>query len=138
MKRILLKTNSSSGFWKEKNEIEYTGLIENSASNYEIFTGWKTLSSSCPIYGIGYYFKGTTTTGEEKFSYIKILSIERTSVDSFKFTFEHLRESMKPGIEIKKLLDTFHNKKGMITVLSDEQLKNLLKEIEETPPENWL
>ena len=130
---ILLTTDWAKDYWHESKTAKYPGKV-----SYTQVPDWSNLAASCPLPGLGIYYRGRKNDYSRiPFVYIKIneMTYDPGTGNPY-FRFEPVRVSKTQSDRLRaKLPPTC---RGLISTIQIEDLLNVLSDIGEEPPDEWL
>ncbi len=126
-KVLVLATNWQPDYWESDKEAPYQKYT------YTDLSEWEGLSKSCPLPGIGRYFKDISSS---PFVYLKIMGMRYdTSTKQPYFNFKFLKKSKTESRKLENNLPSIH--RNLFSAIESEKLIQILKDIGEEPPEEW-
>ncbi|MGB9853143.1 MAG: hypothetical protein ACPLPX_09825 [Candidatus Kapaibacteriota bacterium] len=134
MKKILLLATAwEPDYWESDKEAPYP------KTNYADLPEWDDLSKNCPLPGIGrYIIQKNKDYSSNQFVYLKITGMRYDpSTKQPYFDFKTLMKSKTESYKLKDHLPKFNQNK-LFFAIESEKLIEILKNIGEDPPEEWL
>ena len=130
---ILLKTDWACDYWHTSKSARYPGNV-----SYTDLPTWEELTKSCPVAGLGIYYKGKKgDCSKIPFVYIRVKGMEYdpgTGNPSFHFDVFQV-SSAKSDCLLNKLPRA---NKRLISTIQASDLTRILSELGESPPNEWL
>lgn len=131
-KVLLLKTDWKENYWGYDKEAEYPSM------KYTNLIEWNELFETCPLPGLGIYIKHRKNDfSNVPFVYLKITGMNYdVSTEKPFFNFKVIGKSNTESIKIFSILPAENN--GLFSAIVSEKLIEILNEINESPPKEWL
>ena len=132
-KIIILRTAWGKDYWEKGKEAPFPH------TKYSELQDWNTLSQNCPLPGLGVYIKQRIKQEEHDYRYkpFVYLRIEgmRSDIKNGQpyFTFTPVGISKTQSKNLEEKLQSL----PLFSALPSEDLLNILRELGETPPQEW-
>ncbi|MBP1912998.1 hypothetical protein [Thermococcus stetteri] len=135
MKRVLvLKTAWAEDYWESAKEAPYP------KRSYKKLKDWEGLKGYLPLPGLGVYIKQTIKGKvydylHKPFVYLRIKGMRHNEKEEPYFDFEPIG---KAKVKSEELLKRLPNKSALFFSISSNEIIQILKELGEELPEEWL
>ncbi|ADT85191.1 hypothetical protein [Thermococcus barophilus] len=135
MKRVLvLETAWAEDYWESAKEAPYP------KRSYKELKDWENLKKSLPLPGLGVYIKQTIKGKihdylHKPFVYLRVKGMKYNEKGEPHFDFEPIG---KAKVKSEELLKRLPNKSALFFSISPKEIIQILEELGEKPPKEWL
>lgn len=129
---VLLTTDWAADYWHKPKRAQFTGKV-----SYRDLPNWSDLADSCPLAGLGIYYKKKNDYSRRPFVYIQIkgMSYDSGTANPF-FTFEVIQASSTSSDALRSRLPS--ENLALISTIQTDDLLRILREVGEQAPAEWL
>lgn len=130
-KVIILATGWKPDYWESDKEAPYP------KTSYRELPEWDVLARSCPLPGLGRYYKQREDYSNNKFVYLKVTGM-RFDLSSEKpyFSIKVIGQSRSESKVLENKLPS--QSRRLFSSLDADTILNILDSMGEKPPEEWL